>query len=80
MVINIIIKALDSVSEEAELSPVPPMYPDEAPSAIKGKTQAPPASGGINLRKEQECGTRLLSCIPGLNTKGKAAGLLHDLD
>lgn len=44
MVINIILKVLDSVSEKAELHPVPSMYPDEAPSAIKGKTQAPPES------------------------------------
>lgn len=54
---------------------MPPIYPDETPSGVKGKTQAPPASGGINLRKEQECGTRLFSCVPGLNTKSKAAGL-----
>lgn len=59
MVINIILKVLDSFSEEAELYSVPSMYPDDAPSAIKRKTQAPPessASGGINLRKKKERG------------------------
>lgn len=82
--INITIKVLDSVSEEAELSPLPPMcHSDEATSAIKRKTQAPPessASGGINLRKEKERGARVLSCVTGLNTKSKAVGLLYDLD
>lgn len=84
MVINIIIKVLDNVSEEAELSPVPLMYSDEASSAIKGKTQASPESsafGGIILRKEKECGVRLLpTCVPGLNAKSKAVGLFYDFE
>lgn len=54
MAINIIIMILDSVSGEARLSLVPPIYPDQAPCAIKGETQAPPESsafGGVHLGK-----------------------------
>lgn len=56
-VITIIIRVLDSVSGEANWSPVPPMYPDKALSAIKGERRAPPESSGfgdVHLRKQKE--------------------------
>lgn len=82
MAINVIIRVLTSVSGEAQLSSGPPMYPDKTPSAIKGEKPAPPESSafkGVHLRKQKGCGVRLLPmCIPGLNTKSKAVGLLYD--
>lgn len=59
MAINIIIRVLDRVSGEAQLSPVPPMYPDKAPPATKRERQAPPDCSGFwggHVRKQKELG------------------------
>lgn len=78
MVINIIIRVLDSVSGEAQLSPIPSMYPEKAPSAIKRERQALPegsAFWGVHLRKQK---VRLLPVwVAGFNAKNKAVGLLY---
>jgi len=56
MAVNVHVRVLDSVSGEGRLSPVPPMYPDMAPSAIKGERQAPLESSGCSSQKTEGVG------------------------
>lgn len=75
MAINIIIRVLNSVSGEAQLSPFPPMYPDKAPPLTKRERQTPPGCSGfwgVHVRKPKEWGARWLpTCVPGFNAKSK---------
>lgn len=80
MAINIIIKVLDSVSEEAELSPAPPMHPDEDPSSTKKQPQRRQLLGVFISEKRRNVGWDCSQHVPGLNAKSKAAGPADHLE